>query len=327
MRSNDVSRLGRSVSAIGQGCWQLGGDWAEVGDDTAQEVLHAAADSGVTFFDTADVYGTGRSERAVGAFLADRKDAGIMVATKMGRLADPHVPEAYNLDNYRRWTDSSRENLGVETLDLVQLHCPPTAAFDIPQMYDDLRTLVAEGRIAKWGVSVETTDEAMRALEEPDLATIQIILNVFRRKPLDRVLPAANAAGVGIIARVPLASGLLSGKYDEHTTFAPEDHRTWNRDGSKMEIGETFAGVPFEVGVEAAREVAAVTPEGWTTAQLSLAWIIAVGAATVIPGASRPQQARDNAAAGSLPGLDEATLAELKRIYDERIAQHVAHRW
>ncbi|WP_062071470.1 aldo/keto reductase [Demequina sediminicola] len=327
MRSSHVSRLDRSISAIGQGCWQIGADWGDVASETAQEILAAAADAGVTFFDTADVYGDGRSERAVGAFLAQRRDAGITVATKMGRRADPHTPDAYNLDNYRRWTDRSRDNLGVDTLDLVQLHCPPEEVLNNPQTYDDLRTLTQEGRIARWGVSVETSAQALRALDEPDLATIQIILNIFRRKPLDEVVPRANAAGVGIIARVPLASGLLSGKYSEATTFAENDHRTFNRDGKAFDIGETFAGVPYEVGVEAAREVALLTPEGWTTAQMSLAWIVAVGAGTVIPGASRPQQARDNAAAGAIESLDDATLAALKAIYEERIAPHVAERW
>ncbi|WP_297083785.1 aldo/keto reductase [uncultured Demequina sp.] len=326
MRSSFVPRLGREISLIGQGCWQLGADWHHVGDDTAQGILEAAADAGVTFFDTADVYGDGRSEKAVGEFLRSWGDE-VFVATKMGRRADPHVAEAYTLDNYRRWTDRSRENLGVDTLDLVQLHCPPTEVFGDPRTYDDLRTLRDEGRISHFGVSVETCAEALDALRDPDVATVQIILNVFRRKPLEQVVAAAHEAGVGIIARVPLASGLLSGKYDEHTEFAAEDHRNWNRDGSKMNIGETFSGVPYEVGVEAAREVAALTPEGWTTAQMALAWIGAVGAATIIPGASRPDQARANAAAADMPSLDDATMAALAAIYNERIREHVHARW
>ena len=326
MRTSFVPRLGREISLIGQGCWQLGADWHHVGDDTAQDILRAAADAGVTFFDTADVYGDGRSEKAVGQFLADRPDS-VVVATKMGRRADPHVGDAYTLDNYRRWTDRSRENLGVDTLDLVQLHCPPPEVISNPQTYDDLRTLREEGRIASFGVSVEACSEALDAMRDPDVATIQIILNVFRRKPLEQVVTAAHEAGVGIIARVPLASGLLSGKYDEHTQFAAEDHRNWNRDGSKMNIGETFSGVPYEVGVEAAREVAALTPEGWTTAQFALAWIGSVGAATIIPGASSPDQARANAGAADMPELDEKTLAALAAIYNDRIREHVHARW
>lgn len=327
MRSSFVPRLGREISLIGQGCWQLGADWSHVADDTAQAILHAAADAGVTFFDTADVYGDGRSERALRDFVADRGSERLTIATKMGRRADPHEASQYTLDNFRRWTDRSRENLGVDTLDLVQLHCPPSSVFANPQTYDDLRTLKDEGRIANYGVSVETCDEAMDALRDPDLATIQIILNVFRRKPLEQVVTTALDQGVGIIARVPLASGLLTGKYDEHTTFGESDHRNFNRDGQAFDVGETFAGVPYEVGVEAAREVAAITPEGWTTAQFALAWIGAVGASTIIPGASRPEQAQANAAAADVPEFDEETLAALARIYNERIREHVHTKW
>jgi aryl-alcohol dehydrogenase-like predicted oxidoreductase len=328
MQSNRVARLETNLSQVGLGCWQLGADWGDVSDDQAQAVLNAAADAGVTFFDTADVYGDGRSERAVGAFVKSRQDSdGFVVATKMGRRADPHVAEAYNLDNYRRWTDRSRENLGVDTLDLVQLHCPPSAVMHDPRTFDDLRTLVDEGRIKKWGVSVELVDDALRVLGEPDLATIQIIVNIFRRKPLERVLSAADDAGVGIIARVPLASGLLSGKYDEDTTFADNDHRTYNRDGSAFDVGETFAGVPFDVGVKAAREVAALTPQGWTTSQLALAWLASVGVATMIPGARTAEQARQNAAVGDLPHLDDTTMAALASIYNSDIREHVHSKW
>ncbi len=327
MRNSFVPRLGREISLIGQGCWQLGADWAHVEDETSQEILRAAADAGVTFFDTADVYGDGRSERAVGQFLAEHGGEGLTIATKMGRRANPHEASEYTLDNFRRWTDRSRENLGVDRLDLVQLHCPPPSVLSDPRTYDYLRTLQEEGRIEHYGVSVETCDEALDAMRDPGVATLQIILNVFRRKPLEQVMGVARETGVGIIARVPLASGLLSGKYDENTEFAAEDHRSWNRDGSKMNIGETFSGVPFEVGVEAAREVAALTPEGWTTAQFSLAWIAAVGAATIIPGASKPEQARSNAAASDVPELDEETLAALAAIYNDRIREHVHARW
>ena len=328
MRSTHVPRLGRSVSAIGLGCWQLGADWGDVDEERSFAILEAAADAGTTFFDTADVYGDGVSERTVGAFVASRADsAGFTVATKMGRRANPHVASEYTLDNFRRWTDRSRENLGVETLDLVQLHCPPPEVLRDPATYDALRTLVADGAIGAWGVSVETCDEAIDALAQPDLATIQIILNVFRRKPLERVVAAAAEAGVGIIARVPLASGLLSGRYDETTTFAENDHRNYNRAGAAFDIGETFAGVPFEVGVRAARQVATLTPKGWTTAQLALRWIEQQGVATVIPGARTPEQARDNAAVGELPPLKAKTQAELAQIYDREIRDYVHARW
>ncbi len=310
---------------VGLGCWQLGADWGEVREDTALTILEAAAASGVTFYDTADVYGDGRSERLVGRFLADHGGAasGFTVATKMGRRADPHVPEVFTLDHFRAWTDRSRENLGVDTLDLVQLHCPPTEVLHRDATYDACDRLVEEGRVAAYGVSVETVEEALAAIARPHVASVQIILNIFRRKPLERVLPLAAERGVGIIARLPLASGLLSGKYDEHTTFAPEDHRTWNRDGSKMNIGETFSGIPFEVGVAAAREVAALTPEGWTTAQMALGWLAQVGVATMIPGASKPSQAVSNAAAADFPRLPEETMSALEEVYERHCRRYV----
>lgn len=314
---------------IGLGCWQLGSDWGDVGEDQALAILAAAVDSGVTFLDTADVYGDGRSEGLIGRFLAQRgPDAGLTVATKMGRRAEPHTAAAYRLDAFRAWTDRSRENLGVDRLDLVQLHCPPPGVITADATYDALDTLVAEGRIAAYGISVETCAEALAAIARPGVASIQIILNVFRRKPLEEVLPAAAAAGVGIIARVPLASGMLSGKYDARTTFAANDHRTYNRHGEAFDVGETFAGVPFEVGVRAAQEVAALTPPGATTAQLALRWIVdQPGVTTVIPGARTPDQARANAAAAGLAPLNPGTLDALRAVYDGSVRGHVHDRW
>jgi len=323
-----TARLPHDLSAIGLGCWQLGADWGEVSEDDARAVLTAALDSGVTFLDTADVYGDGRSERIIRSFLDERGRDGVTVATKMGRRADPHTPEAYTLDAFRAWTDRSRENLGVDTLDLVQLHCPPTPVLSADATYEALDTLVAEGRVAAYGVSVETCDEALAAIAHPGVASVQIILNAFRRKPLEQVLPAAAEAGVAIIARVPLASGLLSGKYDESTTFAADDHRTYNRSGDAFDVGETFAGVPFEVGVAAAREVTALTPEGATTAQTALRWILDQPAVTtVIPGARNPEQARGNASAVGLAPLDAETSRRLEEIYDSSIRPHVHDRW
>src|SRR5450631_2644628 len=255
MHTRELGRTGRQVSIVGLGCWQLGSDWGHVDEADAMGVLHAAVDAGVTFLDTADVYGDGRSEVLIGRLLAERPDATLTVATKMGRRADPHVPAAFTLEAFRSWTDRSRTNLGVEVLDLVQLHCPPTPVLSDDRVFDALDTLVAEQRIAAYGVSVETCEEALTAIARPHVATVELILNVFRRKPLERVLPAAVAAGVGIIARVPLASGLLSGKYDETTTFAPQDHRTYNRHGEAFDVGETFAGVPYQTGLAAAREL------------------------------------------------------------------------
>jgi aryl-alcohol dehydrogenase-like predicted oxidoreductase len=327
MQTRQLGRTGRQISIVGLGCWQLGGDWGEVGDSDAMAVLHAAVDAGVTFLDTADVYGDGRSETLIGRLLAERPDAGLTVATKMGRRADPHVPEAFTLEAFRGWTDRSRRNLGVERLDLVQLHCPPTAVFSDDRVFDALDTLVEEGAIAAYGVSVETCDEALTAIARPNVATVQIILNAFRRKPLERVLPAADAAGVGIIARVPLASGLLSGKYDESTTFAPSDHRTYNRGGEAFDVGETFAGVPFEVGVRAARRVSALAAP-LPAAQVALRWILdQPGVSTVIPGARNEAQVRGNVAAAELGPLSEELLDGLRAVYDEEIRQHVHDRW
>ena len=327
MEQRVLGKTGKPVSIIGLGTWQLGADWGSVTEDDALAVLRAAVESGVTFFDTADVYGDGRSERIIGRFIADIYARGVTVATKMGRRV-AQVPENYILENFRAWTDRSRVNLGVDRLELVQLHCPPTPVYSTDAVYDALDTLVAEERIAAYGVSVETSAEALAAIARPGVATVQIILNAFRRKPLDEVLPAAAAAGVGVIARVPLASGLLSGRYTAGTVFAADDHRTYNRHGEAFDVGETFAGVPYDVGVRAAREVAAFTPAGATTAQLALRWIIdQPGVSTVIPGASRPEQARANAAAADLAPLDAATLGGLEAVYDGSIREHVHARW
>jgi aryl-alcohol dehydrogenase-like predicted oxidoreductase len=326
VETRTLGRTKRPVSVIGLGCWQLGGDWGDVADTEALDVLHAAVDAGVTFLDTADVYGDGRSERLIGRFLQESPK--VTVATKIGRRANPHVPEAYSLEAFSGWVDRSRTNLGVDTLDLVQLHCPPSSVYADDRVFDGLDTLVAAGRIAAYGVSVEACSEALLAIARPRVATVQIILNVFRRKPLEQVLPAAAAAGVGIIARVPLASGLLSGKYDENTTFATDDHRNYNRHGEAFDVGETFSGVPYEVGVAAARDVAKFTPPGATTAQLALRWIVDQAAvSTVIPGARNAGQARANAAAADLPSLDADTLERLRDVYDHDIRAHVHDRW
>ena len=326
METRVLGRTGRDVGVVGMGCWQIGGSWGEVSESDALATLLAAADAGVTFFDTADVYGDGRSERLVAKLLAQRE--GLVVATKMGRRADPHVPEAFTAAAFRGWLDRSRRNLGVDTIDLVQLHCPPPAVLSDDSVYDALDALVADGVIAAYGVSVETVAEALTAIARPHVASVQIILNAFRRKPLEQVLPAAAAAGVGIIARVPLASGLLSGRFSRASRFAADDHRSYNRNGEQFDKGETFSGVPYEVGVDAAAEVAALTPEGMTTAQLALRWILdQPGVSTVIPGARNAEQARANAAVGSLPPLGDEVAAGLASIYDERIREHVHQLW
>ena len=327
MEQRALGRTGRPVSVIGLGTWQLGADWGNVSDDDALAVLHAAVESGVTFVDTADVYGDGRSERVIGRFIAGNAGAGVTVATKMGRRAD-QVPENYTLDNFRAWTDRSRVNLGVDTVDLVQLHCPPTPVYSSDAVFDALDTLVAEERIAAYGVSVETCAEALTAIARPGTATVQIILNAFRRKPLDEVLPAAAEAGVGIIARVPLASGLLSGRYTRDTAFAADDHRSYNRHGEAFDVGETFSGVDYEAGVDAAHEFAALAPPGATPAQTALRWVIQQpGVTTVIPGARNASQARQNSAAAGLPPLNQPALDAIENLYDKYFRAQVHSRW
>jgi aryl-alcohol dehydrogenase-like predicted oxidoreductase len=317
--------MGRNASVIGLGAWQLGADWGDVSEEDAHATLGAAVDAGVTFIDTADVYGDGRSEQIIGSFVKHRP--GLTVATKMGRRM-AQEPDNYSLDNFRAWTDRSRANLGVETLDLMQLHCPPTPVFSSDAVYDALDTLVQEKRIAAYGVSVERADEALAAIARPGTASVQIILNAFRLKPLERVLPAAAEAGVGVIARVPLASGLLSGRYDEHTTFAADDHRSYNRHGEAFDVGETFSGVDFATGLEAVRRLRPLVPAGASMAQFALRWVIdQPGVTVVIPGARNPAQAVANAAAADLAPLPASALDAVREVYDELIRSQVHDKW
>lgn len=330
MQQRPLGRTGRSVSAIGLGTWQLGADWGDVSEDDALAVLEASADHGVTLFDTADVYGDGRSERLIGRFLASRAGHGITVATKMGRRMEQE-PENYVPDNFRAWTDRSRRNLGVDTLDVVQLHCPPTAVIEDNPTYDALDALVADGTIAAYGVSVETCAQALAAIARPNVTNVQIIFNPFRLKPLDEVLPAAAAAGVSIFARVPLASGLLSGKYSSSTRFAENDHRTYNRQGEAFDKGETFSGVDFAIGLEAVDELSSAVPEGVSLPAASLAWIAAQpGVTTVIPGARSVGQAVSNADAGALldGGFDVSVFdAVVQDVYARLLKDTIHPQW
>ena len=327
MEQRVLGRTGRSVSVVGLGTWQLGADWGDVDEATALAVLDAAAESGITLFDTADVYGDGRSEQLIGQWRLANAGHPLTVATKMGRHV-AQLPENYTLENFRAWTDRSRRDLGVETLDLVQLHCPPPAVYRSDEVFEALGTLVDEQRIAAYGVSVETVAEALDAIARPGIASVQIILNAFRQKPLERALPAAAAAGVGILARVPLASGLLSGRYTHETTFAADDHRTYNRHGESFDVGETFSGIDFDTGVDAAREFAALASAGATPAQIALRWIIdQPGVTTVIPGARSVAQARANAAAAAVQPLDAATRTAIAKLYDTRIRPLVHDKW
>jgi aryl-alcohol dehydrogenase-like predicted oxidoreductase len=330
MQQRSLGGTGRDISAIGLGTWQLGADWGAVSEDDAIAVLAASVDHGVTLFDTADVYGDGRSEQLIGRFLADREGLGITVATKMGRRL-AQEPENYVPANFRAWTERSRANLRVETLDLVQLHCPPTAVIEADATYDALDALVADGAIAAYGVSVETCDQALAAISRPNVTNVQIIFNPFRLKPLDEVLPAAASAGVAIFARVPLASGMLSGKYTATTAFAADDHRSFNRHGEVFDRGETFSGVDYQVGLAAATQLAAALPNGVSLSAATLAWIASrPGVTTVIPGARNIAQAEANADAARLldDGFDLSAFdTAVHEVYDRDLRAAIHPLW
>lgn len=331
MQHRSLARTGRDVSAIGLGTWQLGADWGTVSEDDALGVLAVSADHGVTLFDTADVYGDGRSESLIGRFLAGRPQHGITVATKMGRRL-AQTAENYSPAHFRAWTERSRRNLGMDTLDLVQLHCPPTDVIENDATYDALNALVADGAIAAYGVSVETCAQALAAIAH-GVSNVQIIVNPFRLKPLDEVLPAAAAADVAIFARVPLASGLLSGRYTAQTTFAANDHRTFNRHGEAFDRGETFSGVDYDTGLAAVRDLTAALPEGVSLPAATLAWIASrPGITTVIPGARNVAQATANADAAALletgSPLDLAAFdAAVHDVYDRRLRAQIHPNW
>ncbi|MBA2336942.1 MAG: aldo/keto reductase [Acidimicrobiia bacterium] len=328
MQYRRMERAGLTVSAVGFGAWAVGGSWGTVTDEEAMAALHAALDAGVTFVDTADVYGDGHSERLVARLRRERPDADLVVATKTGRRLDPHLADGYNAANLESFVDRSLANLGVERIDLLQLHCPPTDVYYRPEVFAALDDLVAGGKLAAYGVSVERVEEAEKAILYPGVASVQIIFNLFRTRPADRFLADAAAAGVGVIARVPLASGLLSGKMTATTRFEADDHRNFNRHGEAFDVGETFSGVPFDEGLAAVEEVRPLVPEGWAMAQLALRWILMHDAvSTVIPGAKNREQALANAAAADLDPVPPTTMTALADLYATRIAPHVHHRW
>jgi len=326
MRYRRLGKTGRQASEIGFGAWAIGADWGQVDDDQSLRALHAAADAGVTFFDTADVYGDGRSERLVARFRKERSEP-IVVATKVGRRAPLDLKE-YTAENLGAWIDRSRENLNVDRLDLVQLHTLPTDIYYRPEIFAAMDGFIQQGRIASYGVSVERVEEGLKAIEYPNVATVQIIYNIFRQRPADRFLSAARELNVGVIARVPLASGLLSGKFNRDTQFASTDHRNFNRHGESFDVGETFAGVDYETALDAVEELRSLVPPEMTMAQMALRWILMNdGVSTVIPGARTPEQARANAAASDLSELPTSTMERIAELYRERIAPLVHQRW
>jgi aryl-alcohol dehydrogenase-like predicted oxidoreductase len=317
-----------SVSEIGFGAWAIGGSWGDVSENDAKAALHAALDSGTTFIDTADVYGDGRSERIIAAVLKERGGSRPFVATKAGRRLNPHMSEGYTGANLNAFVERSLANLQMDCLDLVQLHCPPTEVYYRPEVFEAMDAMVAAGKIRRYGVSVEKVEEGLKAIEYPGVKSVQVIYNLFRQRPADLFMREARAKGVAVIVRVPLASGLLTGKMTAATTFAADDHRHFNREGQAFDKGETFAGVPYELALKAVDEIRPLVPEGVTMAQFALRWILMnQGVTTVIPGAKNAEQAKANNAASDLPPLTDAAMSALRALYLEKIAPHVHHQW
>lgn len=321
MQIKQLGDAGFSVSQIGLGCWQFGGDFGPIDDETSLQIMQAAVDQGISFFDTANVYGDGRSERLIGQFRA-QSNAELKIATKFGR-GDVY-PDGYSLDSLRQAIDASRERLGVDCIDLLQLHCVPTAVLRQGAIFDWLRTVQQEGSISHWGASVESDEEALICLDQPGLLSLQMIFNIFRQKPLEAVFPRAADQGVGIIVRLPLASGLLAGKYTIDTTFDPSDHRNFNRDGQHFNVGETFAGLPFQQGVALVESLRDWLPPELTMAQMAQRWILDYPAvSTIITGASRPEQVLGNAAVADLPTLPAELHRQLTEFYHREVRQHI----
>lgn len=328
IHTRPFGRTGWNVSDIGFGAWAIGGAWGDVAESDARDALFAALEAGTTFIDTADVYGDGRSERITREVLKEWRGTRPIVATKAGRRLSPHVADGYNRANLEAFIDRSRKELGVDTLDLVQLHCPPTEVYYRPEVFDALDQLVAAGKLRYYGVSVEKVEEALKAIEYPNVVSVQIIYNIFRQRPAELFFREAKARKVAIIARVPLASGLLTGKMNRNSTFAADDHRNFNRHGEAFDVGETFAGVPYEVALDAVEALRPLVPGGTTMAAFALRWILMSDAVSVvIPGAKSRTQALSNAAASELPPLSAETMSAVRKIYEERIAQYVHQRW
>ncbi len=327
MQTRYAERLGTGLSEIGFGAWAIGASWGEVPEPEAEATVNAALDAGVTMIDTANVYGGGRSERIIGKVLKARGGTRPFVATKAGR-GGPNTVESYTYENLSAAVEQSLKNLQTDALDLLQLHCPPTEVFYTPEVFEALDRLVKDGKLKRYGVSVEKVEEGLKAIEYPSVASVQIIYNIFRQRPARLFFPEAKRRGVAVIVRVPLASGLLTGKMNAATTFGADDHRNFNRHGERFDVGETFAGVPYEEGLAAVEELRPLVPDGATMAAFALRWILMNdGVTTVIPGAKNVTQAKANAAAAELTPLSAETMAAVKDIYDRRIAPHVDQRW
>ena len=324
MKQRAFGRSGVAVSEVGLGTWQIGGSWGEVSEEESLNILRAAYERGVSFFDTADVYGAGRSESLIGRFLKEQQPSNLFIATKLGRGGDPGWPDNFSSEAMRAHTEASLQRLGVESLDLIQLHCVPTETLRQGEVFEHLRQLQQEGKIQRFGASVESMEEAHICLQQEGLASLQIIFNIFRQKPVATLFDEAQAKGVALIARVPLASGLLSGKFKRDTHFDKEDHRNFNRDGQAFNVGETFAGLPFEKGVALSDELKAMVPQGMTMAQMALRWILDFEAiSTVIPGATSHAQVESNVSVSDLPPLSEELHKRLRAFYESEVASHI----
>ena len=327
MEYRELGRTGWKVSEISFGAWAIGAGWGAVDDQESMAALHRSVDMGVNFIDTADVYGDGRSERLIARLQKERSET-LIVATKAGRRLSPHTADGYNAENLNRFVERSLRNLETDCLDLVQLHCPPTDVYYRPEVFGALDDMVQAGKIRYYGVSVEKIEEALKAIEYPNVQTVQIIFNMFRHRPTELFFPEAKRRKVGILARVPLASGLLTGKMTRETTFAEDDHRNFNRYGQAFDRGETFSGVDYDSGLDAVEEIKTLVPEGATMAQLALRWTLMFDAVScAIPGAKRPDQAEDNVRAADLPPLTEAQMARVQEVYDTYIRDQVHFRW
>jgi aryl-alcohol dehydrogenase-like predicted oxidoreductase len=323
-----LGRTGMSVSPIGFGAWAIGSSWGPVDDNESMAALHAAVDAGANFIDTADVYGDGRSERLIARLRRERPRDNILVATKAGRRLPAQTPEGYTRENLTQWIDRSLLNLKSDTLDLLQLHCPHPVVYDRPEVFGILDDLKKAGKLRHYGVSVETVAEARKAIHHPHVETVQIIFNIFRLKPAESFLAEAEARGVGLIARVPLASGLLTGKLRADSTFSEDDHRSFNREGQSFDKGETFSGVPYETALAAVEDLRPLVPKGTTMTQFALRWILMWGAVScAIPGAKTPAQARENVAAAALPPITVDTMDKVRGIYDHRLRSLVHAGW
>lgn len=327
MEYRPLGRTGWNISEIGFGAWGIGGDWGPTKDEESLAALNKAIDLGVNFIDTADVYGEGRSERLIAEVLRQRSEE-IIVATKAGRRLNPHVAGGYNRQNLTSFVEQSLRNLQTDALDLLQLHCPPSEVYEMPEVFGILDDLMRAGKIRYYGVSVERVDEALKAITYPNVQSVQIIFNMFRIKPAEQFFPAAHERQVGILARVPLASGLLTGKYRPDSQFAANDHRSFNRQGEAFDQGETFSGVDYNTGLQAVEELRPLIPPGATLAEVALRWILMFPDVTsAIPGAKNPQQAEDNVRAASLPPLSPAAMRQVQEVYDKYIRSQVHHRW